>query len=69
MCLCIDVDHYIEGWYIMNTQDKIKMIEEKIILLLNEIDREKGISKTAHYNTLLDAYLKKRQQLKEELEK
>lgn len=53
----------------MNTQDKIKMIEEKIISLLNEIDREKGISKTMYYDTLLNVYLKKREQLKEELER
>ena len=52
----------------MNTQDKIQVIEEKIKSLLNEIDREKGISKTAHYNTLLNVYLKKREQLKCELD-
>lgn len=53
----------------MNTQDKLQRIEEKIISLLNEIDREKGISKTMHYSTLLDVYLEKRQELKKQLEK
>jgi hypothetical protein len=53
----------------MNAEDKIKMIEERIISLLHEIDREKGISKTMHYDTLLTVYLEKRQQLKDELEK
>jgi hypothetical protein len=53
----------------MNTQDKLEMIEERIISLLHEIDNEKGISKTMHYDTLLNVYLEKRQQLKKELEK
>ena len=53
----------------MNAQDKLKMIEERIISLLHEIDREKGISKTMHYSTLLDVYLEKRQELKDQLEK
>ena len=53
----------------MNTQEKIQMIEERIISLLHEIDNEKGISKTAHYTTLLDLYLEKRQELKDQLEK
>ena len=53
----------------MNTEDKIKMIEKKIISLLHKIDREKGISKTSYYDTLLNVYLKKRQELKDQLEK
>lgn len=53
----------------MDTHDKLKMIENKIISLLHEIDNEKGISKTMHYDTLLNVYLKKRQELQDQLEK
>ena len=53
----------------MDLQDKLKIIDEKIISLLHEIDREKGIRKDSYYDTLLNVYLKKKHQLEDELKK
>lgn len=47
----------------MDTQEKIKIIDEKIIALLHEIEQAKGISKNSNYDTLLKVYLKKKKEL------
>ena len=53
----------------MNTHQKIKIIDEKILALLHEIEQSKGISKNANYDNLLKVYLKKKKQLESELDK
>lgn len=53
----------------MDTQEKIKIIDEKILSLLHEIEQAKGISKNANYDSLLKVYLKKKKQFENELKK
>jgi hypothetical protein len=53
----------------MDTQDKLKIIDEKIIALLHEIEQAKGISKNSNYDALLKMYMKKKKQFENELKK
>ena len=56
-----------KGWYWMDTQEKLKIIDEKIIALLHEIEQAKGIDKNSNYDSLLKVYLNKKKQLESEL--
>lgn len=51
----------------MNIQDKLQRIEEKIKLLLDAIDEEENISETIYYGTLLEVYMERYLELKNQL--